>query len=357
MFEETVGEGALRVPPRDAGALAAALLSLERDHALRERLARAGGEAVARLSWERAARETRSAPGRGGGRAVSPFAIVTVIHDSEPELPLLLDSIARLPEPLPRVIVVDSGSSDRGPELAAERGAELIGLDGNPGFGAGCNAGLERVTERVTAFVNPDVELLDGGLSRLAADASSGGALLAPRLLNADGSVQDSAHPLPGRVETLIPALLPRRLLPARFEPWRSDSTREVGWTVAACILGRTDELRALGPFDPDAFLFYEDMELCLRARRAGIRTLLRPDVAVRHLGGASTSRALSEGRPRPAGTPPPRGGGPRGARPPADRRPGRGAHLRRARDCEGARGRRPRWSGAGCGALLRARR
>jgi N-acetylglucosaminyl-diphospho-decaprenol L-rhamnosyltransferase len=223
------------------------------------------------------------------------FAIVTVIHDSEPELPLLLDSIARLPEPLPRVIVVDSGSSDRGAELAAERGAEVIRLDGNPGFGAGSNAGLERVTEPVTAFVNPDVELLDGGLSRLALDASSGGVLLAPRLLNADGSVQDSAHPLPGRVETLIPALLPRRLLPTRFEPWRSHSPREVGWAVAACIVGRTDELRALGPFDPDAFLFYEDMELCLRARRAGIPTLLRPDVAVRHLGGASTSRALSD--------------------------------------------------------------
>jgi N-acetylglucosaminyl-diphospho-decaprenol L-rhamnosyltransferase len=223
------------------------------------------------------------------------FAIVTVIHDSEPELPLLLDSIARLPEPRPRVIVVDSGSSDRGAELAAERGAEVIRLDGNLGFGAGSNAGLERVTEPVTAFVNPDVELLDGGLSRLALDASSGGVLLAPRLLNADGSVQDSAHPLPGRVETLIPALLPRRLLPIRFEPWRSHSTRKVGWAVAACIVGRTDELLALGPFDPEAFLFYEDMELCLRARRAGIPTLLRPDVALRHLGGASTSRALSD--------------------------------------------------------------
>ena len=227
------------------------------------------------------------------------YAIVTVIHDSEPELPTLLDSIGRLPEPRPRMIVVDSGSRDRGPELAAKRRAELIRLDGNQGFGAGCNAGLELVTESVTAFVNPDVELLDDALSRLASDASAGGALLAPRLLNADGSVQDSAHPLPGRLDTLIPALLPRPLLPAplrrRYEPWRSATPRPVGWAVAACILGRTDDLRAIGPFDPDAFLFYEDMELCLRARRAGIPTLLRPDVAVRHLGGASTSRALGD--------------------------------------------------------------
>ena len=226
---------------------------------------------------------------------MSSFAIVTVIHDSALELPLLLDSVERLLEPRPRVIVVDSGSSDRGPALAAERGAEVVTLEGNRGFGAGCNAGLERVTEPVTAFVNPDVELLDDGLARLALDGSTGRALLAPRLLSADGSVQDSAHPLPGRLETLIPALLPRRLLPTRFEPWRSEATRAVGWAVAACILGRTDDLRAIGPFDPDAFLFYEDMELCLRARRAGIPTLLRPDVAVRHLGGASTSRALAD--------------------------------------------------------------
>ncbi len=234
---------------------------------------------------------------RRGGAPTPEFAIVTVIHDSERELPLLLDSLARLPDPRPRVIVVDSGSRDRGPELAAERGAEVVALDGNRGFGAGCNLGIERVTEPVTAFVNPDIELLDDGLSRLARAAAAGGTLLAPRLLNPDGSIQDSAHPLPGRPDALLPALLPRRLLPTRYEPWRSGSARTVGWAVAACILGRTDELRALGPFDSDAFLFYEDMELCLRARRAGMPTILRPDVAVRHVGGASTSRTLGDDR------------------------------------------------------------
>jgi N-acetylglucosaminyl-diphospho-decaprenol L-rhamnosyltransferase len=228
---------------------------------------------------------------------LSAFAIVTVIHDSEQELPRLLDSIALLPDPRPRVIVVDSGSTDAGPALAADRGAELISLDGNLGFGAGCNAGIERVTEPVTAFVNPDVELRDDGLARLARDAAAGGALLAPRLLNPDDSVQDSAHPVPGRLDALIPAVLPRRLLPVRYEPWRSERPCVVGWAVAACILGRTDELRSLGPFDTSAPLFYEDMDLCLRARRAGMPTILRPDVAVRHLGGASTRRALPEER------------------------------------------------------------
>jgi glycosyltransferase involved in cell wall biosynthesis len=60
VFEETLGDGAVRVPSRNAEALAAALLRLEREPGLRERLVTAGREAVAELSWERAANETRA---------------------------------------------------------------------------------------------------------------------------------------------------------------------------------------------------------------------------------------------------------------------------------------------------------
>jgi GT2 family glycosyltransferase len=228
---------------------------------------------------------------------MSAFAIVTVIHDSEAELRGLLDSIDRHLDPRPRVVVVDSGSGDGGAALARERGAEVVELGGNLGFGAGNNAGIGLVREPVAALVNPDVELLDHGLARLADLALTREALFVPRLLNPDGTVQDSAHPLPGTVEGFVPAVLPRPLLPPplrrRYEPWRSESTREVGWAIAACVASRTDLLKRLGPFDPEAFLFYEDMELCLHARAAGAPTILRPEIRLRHLGGTSTERAL----------------------------------------------------------------
>jgi glycosyltransferase involved in cell wall biosynthesis len=61
VFGETLGDGALRVPPGDPDALAAALLRLEREPQLREQLAAAGAEAIRRLSWPEAARATRAA--------------------------------------------------------------------------------------------------------------------------------------------------------------------------------------------------------------------------------------------------------------------------------------------------------
>jgi GT2 family glycosyltransferase len=228
---------------------------------------------------------------------MSSYALVTVIHDSAGDLRRLLSSVERFLAPAPAVFVVDSGSADDGCRVAEEHGAAVVSLGANRGFGAGCNAGLELVEDPVTVLINPDVELVDAGLARLAGRAAARDALLAPRLLNADGSVQDSAHPRPGTLEALIPAAVPRFLLPGplrrRYEPWRSSTPRPVGWAVAACIAARTALLRRLGPFDPRAFLFYEDLDLCLRAADAGVPTELRPDVAVRHLGGTSVRRTL----------------------------------------------------------------
>jgi GT2 family glycosyltransferase len=218
------------------------------------------------------------------------FSIVTVLHQSAPELPRLLRSIDAHLHPRPQIVAVDSGSTDGGPELARAAGAEVILLDGNPGFGAATNAGVQRAAHEVTALLNPDCELPDGGLAELATRAAAADALLVPRLLDPDGSPQRSAHPLPGRPASLLRAGLPGPLLP---QPHRARRARTVGWAIAACLVARTDLLRRLGPFDPGAFLFYEDLDLCLRARAAGVRTVLHPDVRVRHLGGRSTQRAF----------------------------------------------------------------
>jgi N-acetylglucosaminyl-diphospho-decaprenol L-rhamnosyltransferase len=225
------------------------------------------------------------------------FSVVVVVHDSAPHLAALLGSVEQHLDPGPQIVVVDSGSRDDGADVARAHGARTIVLDGNPGFGAASNAGLAHAAHDVTVLLNPDCELVDGSLGALAAHARTADALLVPRLLESDGAVQRSAHPLPGGAASLLPAVWPPRAMPRAlreyFEPWRADAPRRVGWAIAACLAARTDLLRRLGPFDPAAFLFYEDLELCLRARAAGVPTALRPEVRVVHHGGHATGPAL----------------------------------------------------------------
>jgi N-acetylglucosaminyl-diphospho-decaprenol L-rhamnosyltransferase len=223
------------------------------------------------------------------------FTVLVVLHDSRPELAVLLDSLERHLRERPQLVVVDSGSSDDGAALAAAHGADVLVLDGNPGFGAANNAGLALAREDVTVLLNPDIELLDDGLVDLVAEARERDALIAPRLLNPDGTVQRSAHPVPGTLRALVPAIVPSPLLPRALreqaDPWRSDRPRDLGWAIAAALVARTATLRRLGPFDPEAFLLYEDLDLCLRARADGVPTQLRPGVALRHTGGHSLNR------------------------------------------------------------------
>jgi len=225
-----------------------------------------------------------------------PFTVVVVLHDSAAELDALLRSIDARLRVRPQLVAVDTGTPDGGAERAAAWGAEVLERRDNPGFGAASNAGVERARHDVCVLLNPDCELLDGSLTTLAERAGrTPGALHAPRLLNADGSIQRSAHPLPGTLGALAgaplhPPALPRPLR-ERLEPWRGERAHTVGWAIAACLAAPTATLRRLGPFDPRAHLFAEDMELCLRARAAGLPTVLHPDLRIRHTGGHATQR------------------------------------------------------------------
>ena len=102
---------------------------------------------------------------------------------------------------------------------------------------------------------------------------------------------------MPGARGALLPALVHPRLLPrARrlaADPWRSDEPVTVGWAIAAALVARTALLRDLGPFATTAHLFFEDMDLCLRAAARGVPTELRPEVRLLHSGGHSTGPAF----------------------------------------------------------------
>lgn len=220
---------------------------------------------------------------RGAMRPVTGFAVVVVLHRSREHLAALLASLTGDPQ----LVVVDTGPDDGGAQLAERHGAHVIVRRDNPGFGAANNLALAHVTQPVTVLLNPDT-IDHGALPELTRRAQTPG-LHAPRLLNPDGSVQRTAHPLPGTLGAFIPALLP--IKPTRAEPFRARSSRSVGWAIAAALAARTETLETLGPFDPGIHLFAEDMDLCLRAQAQGVRTIYHPDLVMTHTGRHSIDR------------------------------------------------------------------
>ena len=226
------------------------------------------------------------------------LALVTVTHDSATALDRLLTSAERH-LPGAQVVVADSGSTDDSLAVARRHGAETIELD-NVGYGAAANAGVAAVTRPVTIVLKPDVELLDSSLAALADELGQPGAperLVVPAVVLPDGSRQDVAQHEPATVPLAVaalvpPALLPRRLRPA-LDPWRAHSPRRAGWPVGACIAARTKTLRQLGPFDPEIFLYAEDLDLGLRATDAGVETWFWPEARVLHARAHTTARAF----------------------------------------------------------------
>lgn len=232
------------------------------------------------------AHPTSRSPGAG-------IALVTVLHDSEPEIAALMASIDRH-LPGAHLIAVDCASSDGGPAAVSSwtGNKTLIELDRNAGYGPGTNAGVAAATEPVTIVVNPDVELLDDSLAQLAAQAASNPhRILAPLVLLPDGRRQDSVHPDPASAPEVFRAVVPR--LAAGLDPWRSNEPRRVGWAVGCCLAAQTDTLKQLGPFDPSAFLYAEDLDLGLRAAEHGVETWFWPHARVLHKRAHSTGAAF----------------------------------------------------------------
>jgi N-acetylglucosaminyl-diphospho-decaprenol L-rhamnosyltransferase len=285
-------------PPGNAKHGAEALTRALRDRERLSRGARKRAESAFSLEQMQARYEdilgalaSRSPRGAAAAPTGTGMALVTVTHNSAPELARLAASAARH-LPGARLIVVDNASEDDSRRVAQAAGATLIAFEENRGFGAAANAGVGQVDEPVTALVNPDVELVDDSLARLAQQAQPD-RLLAPLLLNADGTRQDSAHPAPASAAMALYALLPGPALPGPLrraaEPWRSRTPRRVAWATAACLLAQTGTLKRLGPFDESIFLYAEDLDLGMRAAE----TWFHPDARVIHSRAHSTAKAF----------------------------------------------------------------
>jgi GT2 family glycosyltransferase len=154
----------------------------------------------------------------------------------------------------------------------------------NRGFARAVNEGCRLSQADWCLLLNPDTtpteEFLDGVVALLNRLEPNAG-IVGFHLRNSDGTRQRSAGPFPTLLSTLARIVLPRSR--RKYHTLRTEKRCEVAWVTGCCLLVRRDCLQDLGGLDEDFFLYYEDVDLCRRARERGWSVWFEPNLTVIH--------------------------------------------------------------------------
>lgn len=204
------------------------------------------------------------------------------------------------------VIVVDNASTDGSPEAIAAHPLKphLIALDENIGFARANNLAAEHARGYYILLLNSDTVVVDGAVDKLVAVAKRRRRALiwGGRTRFADGSLNPSS--CWGRMTPInlltrlvgLTALFPQsELLNGEcYGGWQRDRERSVDIVSGCFLLIPRSIWLALGGFDPVFFMYGEDADLCLRARRLGAEPMISPEATIIHHGGGS-ERVLAD--------------------------------------------------------------
>ena len=198
-----------------------------------------------------------------------------------------LDAIARERASVPfgtEVLVLDNASTDGSVGAARRHDAvdEVIALEQRRGKGENDSALLQRARGRYALLLNEDSELLPGATAELVAalDADPRAGAAGALLRRPDGAVQPSAWRFPTVATALAGAFFLHRLLTVQS---RGSATRRVDWAQSAALLVRTDAAREIEWFDPQFFVYSDEVDFCRRLADAGWRTLWVPGAQAVH--------------------------------------------------------------------------
>ncbi len=203
------------------------------------------------------------------------------------------------------VVVVDNASIDGTPEMVIAEFPKttLIRRSNNAGFAYAVNEGVAVSRGSFLMLLNPDTEFTSNALPPMRSylEDHPDIAVLAPKLLDSDGSLQLSCRAFPGYGTALFNrnSLLTRFFGRNRFSQrylmtdFQHDEVADVDWASAACWLMPRLAVEKIGPLDEGYFWTIEDVDYCQRVHRAGLRVVYYPDVQItHHIGGSSKSAA-----------------------------------------------------------------
>jgi O-antigen biosynthesis protein len=226
--------------------------------------------------------------------ALPPASIVIVSYNSAAFLPACIESVLAQDFPDVEIIVVDNASADGSADAAGRFPAvRLIRSDRNLGFAGGANAGLRAAKGQILCVLNPDVMLRQDWLreitSALLRDEKAG--IAGSKLLYPDGKTIQHAG---GEIQR--PEAVTGHTGYGETDQGQYDEVRECDFVTGAALAAKRDVLEQIGYFDESFYpAYFEEPDLCLRAKQAGYKTVYVPSAVAIHHESATLSMRSEE--------------------------------------------------------------
>ncbi len=220
------------------------------------------------------------------------LSVIIVNWNTRELLEQCLRSIYDTPQELVfETLVVDNGSTDDSVAMVRQHfpQARLVENQTNVGFAQANNQGILLSQGRYVLLLNSDTIVLPHALAEMVcfANARSKAGIVGCKLLNGDGSLQESWASFP----TFWSEMWGRNFRDRRLVE-ETSLIYEVDWVGGACLLARRAAIDEVGLLDESYFMYSEETDWCFRMTQQGWKVYYLPEVEVIHLGGGSASRA-----------------------------------------------------------------
>lgn len=182
------------------------------------------------------------------------------------------------------IVVVDN-SSDR--QAMSDPHLKILRVQ-NRGYGSAINVGVQHARGNNVLFLNPDVVIVEPLLPTLSrALEAEDAALAAPLLTGMNGEWQSCWRRIPS-ISSLFASRIQCGSFLARVRRWylltdTKDRGTVAEFALGGCLAAKRDAFLGLGGFDEGYFLYFEDVDLCVRVRRAGLSLRLCDSVRALH--------------------------------------------------------------------------
>ncbi|HRZ67791.1 MAG TPA: glycosyltransferase family 2 protein [Candidatus Omnitrophota bacterium] len=186
--------------------------------------------------------------------------------------------------------VIDNASPESIRDLEDKyKWAHFIFNEKNVGFGAANNIALKKANTRYFLICNPDIRFGKKTVETLIEymDANPDVAIAGPKLVNEDGTVQYSCRRFPTPATFFARGFFPGKSPKFMRDYLMTDADRsrplDVDWVLGSFMFTRREALAKLGGFDESHFMYYEDIDLCYRAKKSGMRVVYLPQAEAVH--------------------------------------------------------------------------